>query len=165
MLHRACDEQSMRSLQGLESAQWEEALRATAEALGRVKGNEISFIAGKLADAESLIAAKVGGPPGRMTFPKACLACMQRQRGHLSSSTVACLPLGSPSCAYVANVTPLAHGTTVLSCSLVAGVASANYCISLPPLTCTRRVLADATAGASNRVGCPSLKWSWAQEC
>lgn len=47
-------------MQGLESAQWEEAIKAIAEALGKVKGNEISFIAGKLADAETLIAAKVG---------------------------------------------------------------------------------------------------------
>jgi len=47
------------ALQGLESATWEEALRAAADALGKVKGNEISFIAGKLADAESLISAKV----------------------------------------------------------------------------------------------------------
>lgn len=46
-------------MQGLQSAQWEEALRAAADALGKVKGNEISFIAGKLADAETLIAAKV----------------------------------------------------------------------------------------------------------
>lgn len=44
--------------EGLQSAQWEEALRAAADALGKVKGNEISFIAGKLADAETLIAAK-----------------------------------------------------------------------------------------------------------
>ena len=46
-------------MQGLQSAQWEEALRAAADALGKVKGNEISFIAGKLADAETLIATKV----------------------------------------------------------------------------------------------------------
>lgn len=51
-------------LQGLESAQWEEALKAIAEAMGKVKGNEISFIAGKLADAESLIATKVGTAAG-----------------------------------------------------------------------------------------------------
>lgn len=46
-------------VQGLESATWEEAIKATADALGKVKGNEISFIAGKLADAESLMALKV----------------------------------------------------------------------------------------------------------
>ena len=51
--------QSCLCVQGLQSAQWEEALRAAADALGKVKGNEISFIAGKLADAETLIAAKV----------------------------------------------------------------------------------------------------------
>ena len=59
-------------MQGLESAQWEEALKATAEALGRVKGNEISFIAGKLADAESLIATKVGTAAGRNMCTDLC---------------------------------------------------------------------------------------------
>ena len=49
-------------MQGLESATWEEALRAAADALSKVKGNEISFIAGKLADAETLISAKVKIP-------------------------------------------------------------------------------------------------------
>ena len=42
-------------------------MKATAEALGKVKGNEISFIAGKLADAETLIAAKVGAAAGHGT--------------------------------------------------------------------------------------------------
>ncbi|EIE20556.1 NADH:ubiquinone oxidoreductase 76 kDa subunit, partial [Coccomyxa subellipsoidea C-169] len=43
---------------GLESATWEEALLAAKAAISEVKGNEMSFIAGKLADAESLIALK-----------------------------------------------------------------------------------------------------------
>ncbi|BDA50547.1 NADH dehydrogenase [ubiquinone] iron-sulfur protein 1, mitochondrial [Coccomyxa sp. Obi] len=42
----------------LESATWEEALVAAKDAISKVKGNEMSFIAGKLADAESLIALK-----------------------------------------------------------------------------------------------------------
>ena len=49
----------MLETQGLESFTWEEAIKATADALGKVKGNEISFIAGKLADAESVMALKV----------------------------------------------------------------------------------------------------------
>ena len=56
--------QCLECSQGLESAQWEDALKAAAEALGKVKGNEISFIAGKLADAESLISMKVGTAAG-----------------------------------------------------------------------------------------------------
>lgn len=51
---------SVLQLQGLlESATWEEALVAAKDAISKVKGNEMSFIAGKLADAESLIALKV----------------------------------------------------------------------------------------------------------
>lgn len=46
-------------MQGLEGATWEEALVAAKDAISKVKGNEMSFIAGKLADAESLIALKV----------------------------------------------------------------------------------------------------------
>lgn len=42
----------------LEAVQWEDALMAAADALGNVKENECAAIAGKLADAESLIAAK-----------------------------------------------------------------------------------------------------------
>lgn len=45
--------------QVLEPATWEEALVAAKGAISKVKGNEMSFIAGKLADAESLIALKV----------------------------------------------------------------------------------------------------------
>jgi len=46
-------------VQGLEGATWEEAMVAAKDAISKVKGNEMSFIAGKLADAESLIALKV----------------------------------------------------------------------------------------------------------
>lgn len=47
------------ALQGLQSATWEEALAAAKGALSKAKGSEVQFIAGKLADAESLIALKV----------------------------------------------------------------------------------------------------------
>ena len=86
----------MKSVQGLESAQWEEALRATAEALGRVKGNEISFIAGKLADAESLIAAKVRCATGHVTFPKACLVCHAEAEGTIWQLYIGQFTLGRP---------------------------------------------------------------------
>lgn len=42
----------------LKEATWPEALAAAAEGLTRVKGNEIRGIAGKLADAESMMALK-----------------------------------------------------------------------------------------------------------
>ena len=50
------------ALQGLQSASWEDALAAAKEALLKHKGNELRFIAGKLADAESLIALKACHP-------------------------------------------------------------------------------------------------------
>jgi NADH dehydrogenase (ubiquinone) Fe-S protein 1 len=46
-------------MQGLQSASWEDALAAASAALGKFKGGELRFIAGKLADAESLISLKV----------------------------------------------------------------------------------------------------------
>jgi hypothetical protein len=45
-------------MQGLKSATWSEALTAAKDALLKFKGSELRFIAGKLADAESLIALK-----------------------------------------------------------------------------------------------------------
>jgi NADH dehydrogenase (ubiquinone) Fe-S protein 1 len=45
--------------QGLQPALWEDALAAVKKGLEGVKGNQIKAIAGKLADAESLIALKV----------------------------------------------------------------------------------------------------------
>lgn len=46
-------------LQGLERAQWADALAAVQAGLEGVKGNQMRAIAGKLADAESIIALKV----------------------------------------------------------------------------------------------------------
>ena len=48
--------------QGLQSASWEDALAAAKEALLQHKGSELRFIAGKLADAESLISLKACAP-------------------------------------------------------------------------------------------------------
>ena len=45
--------------QALRPAQWREALAAAAEALKSVKGSELRFIAGRLADLESMAALKV----------------------------------------------------------------------------------------------------------
>lgn len=47
------------STQGLERAQWIDAFEAIRQALEGVKGNEIRAVAGKLADAEAIIALKV----------------------------------------------------------------------------------------------------------
>lgn len=46
--------------QGLQPAAWPEALDAVKSALEGVDGSEIKAISGKLADAESMIALKVG---------------------------------------------------------------------------------------------------------
>ena len=48
--------------QQLQRALWSEALEAVQQAVGKVQGNEIKAIAGKLADAESMISLKVGPP-------------------------------------------------------------------------------------------------------
>lgn len=45
---------------GFHPVAWPDALKAVADRLATVKGNEIKGIAGKLADAESMIALKVG---------------------------------------------------------------------------------------------------------
>ena len=46
-------------MQGLKPASWPEALQAVKKGLQNAKGNEIAAIAGKLADAESIMALKV----------------------------------------------------------------------------------------------------------
>ena len=46
--------------QALKPAQWREALKTAADALKGVKGNELRFIAGRLADLESMAALQVG---------------------------------------------------------------------------------------------------------
>lgn len=43
---------------GLEPATWAEAFTAIKAAVGKAKGNEVKAIAGKLSDAESMIALK-----------------------------------------------------------------------------------------------------------
>ena len=71
----------------LQRALWSEALQAVQQAVGQVQGSEMKAIAGKLADAESMIALKVGiyvhslpwscGWPcqyGRVLFSWSCLA-------------------------------------------------------------------------------------------
>ena len=47
------------AVQGLERAHWGEALAAVKAGLEGVKGDEIRAVAGKLADAESILALKV----------------------------------------------------------------------------------------------------------
>ena len=49
--------------QALKPAQWREALKTAADALKSVKGNELRFIAGRLADLESMAALQVGWAP------------------------------------------------------------------------------------------------------
>lgn len=74
---RYCDSQ------GLESATWEEALVAAKAAISKVKGNEMSFIAGKLADAESLIALKVRMHATFLAPLHPCLHLQQQNRDGL----------------------------------------------------------------------------------
>lgn len=52
------DAPMVKTKEGLELATWESALAAVAQAVGFAKGNEIKAIAGKLADAESIVAMK-----------------------------------------------------------------------------------------------------------
>ena len=49
-------------MQGLQPAAWPDALAAVQKGLEGAKGNEIKAIAGKLADAESMVALKVRPP-------------------------------------------------------------------------------------------------------
>ena len=49
-------------LQGLKPASWPDALLAVKKGLEGAKRNEIKAIAGKLADAESMVALKVHLP-------------------------------------------------------------------------------------------------------
>ena len=46
---------------GFQTVLWPDALKAVAEGLKGVKGNEVKAIAGKLADAEGMVALKVTG--------------------------------------------------------------------------------------------------------
>ena len=55
----ACAATNQGFVQALKPAQWREALQAAATALKSVKGNELRFIAGRLADLESMAALKV----------------------------------------------------------------------------------------------------------
>ena len=73
-------------LQGFKSATWEEALTAAKDAMLKVKGNELRFIAGKLTDAETLIAAKVW-PDSFSCFTP--LLALQTSRWPCSSASVA----------------------------------------------------------------------------
>ena len=50
---------SVLQFQGLQPASWPDALHAVKKGLEGAKGNEIRGIAGKLADAESMVLLKV----------------------------------------------------------------------------------------------------------
>ena len=51
----------LRTSEGFQTVLWPDALKAIAEGLQGVKGNEMKAIAGKLADAEAMVALKVTG--------------------------------------------------------------------------------------------------------
>lgn len=59
--------------QALKPAQWREALKTAADALKSVKGNELRFIAGHLADLESMAALQVGWAPVTFLISLQCL--------------------------------------------------------------------------------------------
>ena len=48
----------VKTSEGFTTVLWPDALKAVAEGLNGVKGNEIKAVAGKLADAESMVALK-----------------------------------------------------------------------------------------------------------
>ena len=49
----------VKTTEGFQTVLWPDALKAIAEGLKNVKGNEMKAIAGKLADAEAMVALKV----------------------------------------------------------------------------------------------------------
>ena len=49
----------VKTSEGFQTVLWPDALKAVAEGLKGVKGNEMKAIAGKLADAEAMVALKV----------------------------------------------------------------------------------------------------------
>lgn len=50
-------------MQGLQAASWPDAFEAIKKGLEGAQRNEIAAVAGKLADAESMVALKVPPPP------------------------------------------------------------------------------------------------------
>jgi NADH dehydrogenase/NADH:ubiquinone oxidoreductase subunit G len=52
----------VKTANGLAPATWQQALEAVAVKVSEAKGNEIKAVAGKLADAESMVAMKVRTP-------------------------------------------------------------------------------------------------------
>lgn len=52
----------VKSSEGYRSVLWPDALKAVAKGLKGVKGNEMKAVAGKLADAEAMVALKVSFP-------------------------------------------------------------------------------------------------------
>ena len=63
--------------QGFTTVLWPDALKAVAEGLEGVKGNEIKAIAGKLTDAETLVTAKVS--------PSSLYTCLGEIRSQLGT--------------------------------------------------------------------------------
>lgn len=57
-LFTSCVLLPMQGAKGLANASWAEALSAVQAALGNAKGDEIKAIAGKLTDAETMVAVK-----------------------------------------------------------------------------------------------------------
>ena len=87
-------EQGWYCLQGLQRVLWSEALDAVQQALGKVQGNEIRAIAGKLADAEGIIALKVQSSPACGLHAGCCLLLLREAHGTASMRRLQC-----PSCA------------------------------------------------------------------
>lgn len=63
----------VKTSKGFQTVLWPDALKAIAEGLNGVKGNEMKAIAGKLADAEAMVALKVTAEAG--TVHTAVLLC------------------------------------------------------------------------------------------
>lgn len=59
----------VKTSEGFQTVLWPDALKAIAEGLKGVKGNEMKAIAGKLADAEAMVALKVTGINSLLPYP------------------------------------------------------------------------------------------------
>lgn len=58
----------VKTSEGFQTVLWPDALKAIAEGLKGVKGNEMKAIAGKLADAEAMVALKVTAVNGLLPY-------------------------------------------------------------------------------------------------
>ena len=84
----------VKTSEGFTTVLWPDALKAVAEGLKGVKGNEMKAIAGKLADAEAMVALKVTGitlaSQGLLPFTFACCSMLWHSCGFAQEFCIDC---------------------------------------------------------------------------